>query len=354
MQPCSELDGIPYHIDLELAVRAIRRRGAKRAVIQLPDGLKPYGWRIVKCLESALEGGVEVYLHLDSTFGACDLHYGQLEATLKPDVIVHVGHSPYPAELAHPALEPQGASVVYVPALSKAGVSSRAVAKAVDILRSYGVYRVGVVTTAQHVHVMKGVASALKSMGLEPVIPRGLTPYLSDSQVLGCDYRLPRSISSRVEGFLYLGGGVFHPLGLYLSTFKPVVRLDPYRDDSDDLTGEGERLYKVRLSKVAEAMGARRWGVIVGLKTGQYRPWLVERLVKAIREAGGEYMLLANEYTSLAAIISIDTGWFDAFVVTSCPRLPTDDLWEYEKPVLTPGEAFMALSGKLEPYRFPW
>ncbi len=265
-----------------------------------------------------------------------------------------MGHSPYPAELAHPALEPRAASIVYVPALSKAGVSRKAVAKAAGLLMGHGVSRVGIVTTAQHVHAVKSVASALRVLGLEPLVPRGLTPYLTDSQVLGCDYRLPRSISSRVEGFLYLGGGVFHPLGLYLSTFKPVVRLDPYKDDSDDLTGEGEKLYKVRLSKVAEAMDARRWGIIVGLKTGQYRPWLIERLVKAIKGAGREYMLLANEYTSLAAIISVDTGWFDAFVVTSCPRLPTDDLWEYEKPVLTPGEAFMALSGKLEPYRFPW
>jgi Diphthamide synthase subunit DPH2 len=50
----------------------------------------------------------------------------------------------------------------------------------------------------------------------------------------------------------------------------------------------------------------------------------------------------------------VDSEWFEAFVVTSCPRLPVDDLYEYEKPVLTPGEAFMALQGRLEPYMFPW
>ncbi len=352
---CDKMAGIPYRIDLDLAARAARRIRARRIVVQMPDGLKPYGWIIIRCLEELIgDVGAEVYLHLDSTFGACDLHYGQLEATIKPDLIVHIGHSPYPAELAHPGLEPSRTTVVYVPALSMAEPSRHAIEKAAELLEGRGVRRVGLVTTAQHVHIVKSVASSLEGMGLEVRVPRGLPPYFSDAQSLGCDYRLPRSLVSRVDGFLYLGGGLFHPLGLYLATFKPVVRLDPYRDDADDLTGEGERVYKVRLAKVAEAMDARRWGIIVGLKSGQFRPWLVERLASAIKEKGGVYVLLANEFLSPGYLASVDSGWFDAFVVTSCPRLPTDDLWDYHKPVLTPGEAFMALSGKLEPYRFPW
>lgn len=347
---CNKLAESQYEIPVDIAVSSIKRAGARRVVVQLPDGLKPLGLALVKCLEE--QTGAEVLLHADSTFGACDLQYGQLEATLRPDVIVHVGHSPYPAELAHDALEPSRVRVVYVPARSKLPVPRRAVEDAVNMLRSYGVERVGVATTAQHVHRVRELIEMLEAQGLSVEKPRGLTPFLSEGQVLGCDYRLPRA--SRVHGFVYLGGGIFHPLGLYLATLKPVVRVDPYTGRADDLTGEGEKLYRQRLYHVARAMEAKRWGIVVGLKTGQYRPWLVKRLAKAVESRGGEYVLIASEVTTLQQLVAIDNPWIQAFVVTSCPRLPTDDLWSYEKPVLTPGEAFMALEGRLEPYRFPW
>ena len=348
---CRELEGIPYTIDLDLAVSAARRRGARRIVLQMPDGLKPYSLAIAKCLEERLPGA-EVYIHADSTFGACDLQFGQLEATLKPDVLVHVGHSPYPAELAHPGLEPARTAVVYVPALSKAPVTREMASVAAELLRGYGARRVAIAATAQHVHLVRGLARMLEAAGLNVEKPRGLQPFLSDSQVLGCDYRIPRS--QKADAYVYLGSGIFHPLGLYLATMKPVVRVDPYRGVADDLTGEGEKLYKSRLFRVSQAMGAKRWGLIVGLKTGQYRPWLVSRLREAVESAGGEYQLIASEVTTSQQLAALDSGWYEAFVVTSCPRLPTDDLWAYHKPVLTPGEAFMALEGRLEPYRFPW
>ncbi|BAN89796.1 diphthamide biosynthesis enzyme Dph2 [Aeropyrum camini] len=349
---CALLRDIPYMVDIDSAVEAARRRGARRVVLQLPEGMLQYGLYIAKCMEEMLEGAASVYLHADPTYGACDLHYGELDTTVKPDLIVHVGHSPYPAELAHEALEPRG-RVVYVRALSKAELPLDALREAASILAGrYSVRRVGIATTAQHTHIARKAAEVLRGEGLEVAVPPGLRPYFGEAQVLGCDYRLARSV--RAEGFIYVGGGVFHPLGLYLATLKPVVQVDPYRGASEDLTLQGEKLYRSRLYKVSQSIGARRWGVIVGLKTGQYRPWLVEKLARAIESAGGEYLLIASEVTTLSQLVAIDNSWFEAFTVTSCPRLPTDDFWSYEKPVLTPGEAIMALEGRLEPYRFPW
>lgn len=347
---CRKIEKAQYDIPLNHAIEYIKKASAKRVVVQLPDGLKPLGLAITKCIEEATNA--EVLLHGDSNFGACDLQYGQLEATLKPDVILHIGHSPYPAELAHDALEPSRSRIIYVPARSKLPIPLSAVREAVETLRGYGVRRVGIATTAQHVHKVRELVEILEKEGMEVEKPRGLPPFLSEGQVLGCDYRIPRA--AKAQGFIYLGGGIFHPLGLYLATLKPVVRVDPYTGRADDLTGDGEKLYRQRLYKVAEAMDAKRFAIIVGLKTGQYRPWLVARLIEAVRERRREYVLVASEVTTLQQLIAIDNSWIEAFVVTSCPRLPTDDLWNYEKPVLTPGEAFMALEGRLEPYRFPW
>ena len=349
---CPQLGDIPYIIDLSLALKAARESAAKRIVVQMPDGLKPYSINIISCLEDNL-ADAEIYLHSDSTFGACDLQYGQLEATLKPDLIIHIGHTPYPAELAHKGLEPRNIKVVYVPALSVLDPSRESIVKAGELLKKYGARRIAIAATAQHTHKVRKLSTELSKLGFEVAIPRGLTPFFTESQIIGCDYRLPRSVKN-VDAYVYLGSGVFHPLGLYLSTFKPVIRVDPYRGDADDLTPYGEKLYRNRLHVVARAMDASRWGLIVGLKTGQYRPWLVKRLEDAIKAKNGSFVRIASEVLTEKELVNIDNDWFDAFIVTSCPRLPTDDFWNYHKPVLTPGEAFMALSRKLEPYRFPW
>ncbi len=352
MSVCNE---IPYDVDLESIREAVMRSGASRIVIQLPDGLKQYSVDIVECLRSMVSEDVEIYVHADNIYGACDIQYGQLWVTLRPSLIVHIGHSPYPVELAGPFVEPSkelGIQVVYVKALSKLRVGSNVVSEAARILAGYGVRRVGLVTTAQHTHIVSEVAKLLEREGLEVVVPRGFKPYFENGQVIGCDYRLTRLI--KVDGFAYIGGGLFHPLGVYLSTFKPVVKLDPYEGRAVDVTPEGERVYKVRLHRVMEAFNAERWAVIVGLKTGQYRPWLVERITKEMRARGRKYILVASENLSLQNLVALDNRWIQAFTVTSCPRIPIDDYWDYHKPVLTPGETIMALRGELEPYRFLW
>ena len=348
--------GIPYKIDVGLIVKAIKELGARRVVLQLPDGLKQYSTTLKDCIEGLLEAeDVDLYIHVDSVFGACDLQYGQLYATIRPDLIIHVGHTPYPSELSFPGVEPRGdlgVRVVYVPALSLNPLPTEALKESARILDSYKASRVGVVTTSQHVHLVDEAVVLLEEMGVEAAKPRGVKPYFLDAQVIGCDYRVARSL--KADAYLYIGGGVFHPLGLYLATLKPVVQVDPYTGMARDLTGEGEKLYRARLYRVLEAFEARSWGIIVGLKTGQYRPWLVSRLVEEITSRGGRYYLLASEILTLQHLVSIDSRDIDAFIVTSCPRIPTDDFWDYEKPVLTPGEAIMALRRQLEPYRFPW
>ncbi len=325
-------------------------REARRIVVQLPDGLKQEANCIVD--ELAKHSGAEVYIHGDPSYGACDLQYPQLKATLDPDIIVHVGHTPYPEGIANPRLQPRGRPrVVYAPARSMLRPSTRTLEEAARLLVSRSAGRVVVVATGQHAHILEWVAGELRRLGVDAVVPKGLQPYFLDGQVIGCDYRIALA---KGDAYLIVAGGIFHALGLYLATRRPLVKVDPYRDEAVDLTPLGERTLKIRLYKVSKAMDARRWGIIVGLKTGQYRPWLVEALRRRMSEAGVEYRLIAVENMSENVLRNLDNDWYQAFTVTSCPRIPIDDLQDYEKPVLTPGEAFMALEGRLEPYRFPW
>lgn len=336
-----------YEVNIDRIAEEARRRGARRILLQVPDGLKPLSGKIAECIRRAT--GAEVLIHSDSVFGACDLHLDKV-SVLKPDLVVHLGHTPYPPELADGRRVPD--IVVFDPAFHACSVPKELAEEAVQALSRYGVRRVSVVGSIQHVRLLPEVASALRAAGLDAQVPRGSPPFFLDGQVIGCDYRV--ALRSGADGFVFVGGGLFHGLGLYLASLKPVVKVDPYTLKVEDLTPVGERFLRVRLFKVSQAMEARRWGILAGLKSGQYRPWLLRRLARLMDERGVEYRIHAAEVTGLDTLKSIDEPWYEAFVITSCPRVPIDDVYEYHKPVLTPGEAVMALEGRLEPYRFPW
>lgn len=61
-----------YHlrIDIDKLKEEIKRRGWKKVLIQLPDGLKPRAKEIADELEKA---GIEVYIWIGSNYGGCDI-----------------------------------------------------------------------------------------------------------------------------------------------------------------------------------------------------------------------------------------------------------------------------------------
>ncbi len=340
---------MPYYLEVnEQELEALR---GLRVVLQLPDGLKQFSEAIAECLEASY--GFEVIIHADSIYGACDIAYPQINLSIRPAAIVHLGHTPYPEALAYPPYSSPrgGVKVIYVPVRYAQQIPEGAIESAASLLRSRGASRVAVVVTAQHTNVYRDVVEKLRFRGFEVLESSRYLPYFEEGQVIGCDYRVvPRG----ADAYVMVSGGLFHAIGLYLATLKPVVQLDPYRGNARDLTAEGERFYRIRLEKINQASEAVRWGIIVGLRTGQYRPWLVEKLEAAMRRKSRRYRLIAAETVSTYTLRNVDSPWFQAFTVTACPRIPIDDLYEYEKPVLTPGEALMALSGSLERYQFPW
>jgi 2-(3-amino-3-carboxypropyl)histidine synthase len=218
-------------------------------------------------------------------------------------------------------------------------------------LTKYDIKNVALVSTAQHTHLLDSIRKNIQDTRAHISVPRGVPPYFENGQIIGCDYRVARRASS--EGYLFVGGGMFHPLGLYLATMKPVVQLDPYSDKIIDVTPKGEKILKKRLYTIMRAFDAKHYAIIVGMKTGQHRPWLIELLKKKIINKGRRFTVFASSRLALEDLRGLPET-VDTIVITSCPRLAIDDFHTFEKPVLTPGEAIMSLEEKLHPYRFPW
>lgn len=80
-----------YNLELEKAIKEIKKNKAKLVCIQLPDGLKPKADEIKKALEK--ETSAEIVIWLGSCFGACDIPQG-LEK-LKIDLLIQWGHSEF-------------------------------------------------------------------------------------------------------------------------------------------------------------------------------------------------------------------------------------------------------------------
>ncbi len=139
-----------------------------------------------------------------------------------------------------------------------------------------------------------------------------------------------------------------------LATGKPVLKVDPYTREVEDITPQVYKVLKIRYSKIVQAMDSNTWVIVQGLKVGQNRPLMVKSLESRLRSLGKKTFVVTSKVLNQDSLRNLDRSYIDVFVVTSCPRLPTDDLFLYEKPVLTPGEAKMIITNKLEPYIFPW
>jgi 2-(3-amino-3-carboxypropyl)histidine synthase len=316
-----------YNLEEERLREEIIRRGAKRVLLQLPEGLKAEGPRLAAMVEGA---GALAIVTADPCYGACDLAISDAEA-LDVDLLVHYGHS---------RIMKEGGRIptIYLEARAKISVEA-AVRKAIPLLDNYG--SLGLVTTVQHVHTLDEVRGVLHKAGKRVAVgePRGLAKY--PGQVIGCDYSAAQSILDEAEAFLFIGGGKFHALGVALATGKPTVVADPYEQRAHSLDAEVRRILKQRWANIHEAKGAENFGVIIGLKTGQKRMRDALRIKEKLEKGGRRATLLALREVVPEALMEFPK--MEAFVNTACPRIGLDDASRFSKPILTYKETLVML-----------
>jgi 2-(3-amino-3-carboxypropyl)histidine synthase len=312
-----------FDFEEERVKQEILKLGAKRVLIQLPEGLKPEAPRIANTIEKL---GVQPIISADPCYGACDLATADAE-TLGVDMIIHYGHSKLAKHERFPT--------VYVEARAALNISS-AVEKALPILEKWR--KIGLATTVQHVQTLDEAREALTRHGKTVVV--GDTGRLSyPGQVIGCDYSNAVSIAKDVEAFLFIGGGQFHAIGVALSTSRPTVVADPYDNTAMSVDGEAQKILKQRWAQVQEAKKAKTFGVLVGLKPGQKRLEEALQLKEKLEEQGKTAYLLALKEITPEAIMEFPS--VDAFVNTACPRISLDDAARFRKPILTVNEALV-------------
>jgi len=314
-----------FDFEEERLKQEVVKLGAKRVLIQLPEGLKSEAPRLAKIVEKA---GALPIVSADPCYGACDLATSEAEG-LGADLIVHYGH----AKL----LKYEKVPTIYIEARATISVAE-AVEKALPLMENW--HKIGLATTVQHVQTIDEAKEMLIRAGKTVMVgDAGRLNY--PGQVVGCDYSNAKSIAEDVEGFLFIGGGHFHALGLALSTSKSTVVADPYEKRAYPIDEEAQKVQKQRWASIQEAQKAKTFAVLVGLKPGQKR--LEEALIirDKLENAGKDaYMFAVREITP-EVVMNFPT--VDAYVNTACPRVSLDEPSKFQKPMLTLNEALVVI-----------
>ena len=312
-----------FDFEIERLKEEITKRGAKRVLFQLPEGLKTKG----PCLASIAEKlGAVAIVSADPCYGACDLAFQEAES-LGADLLVHYGHSEITPQ--------QRVPTIYIEARTAISLKP-AVKKALRLLKTWK--NVGLVTTIQHIDMLGEARTMLLDAGKSVEI--GDAGRLKHAgQVMGCDYSNATAVAKEVDAFLFVGGGRFHAIGVGLATSKPTVIADPYEQRAFSVEDEVQRVLKQRWASIREAEKAKNFGVLIGLKSGQKRIDEALKVKEKLEKKGKKATLLTMHEVTPETLMQFPS--LEAFVNTACPRIALDDASKFRRPVLTINEALV-------------
>ncbi|MBD3156171.1 MAG: diphthamide biosynthesis enzyme Dph2 [Candidatus Aenigmarchaeota archaeon] len=297
---------IPLHFgddfvkDIDKIKEKLKESRAEKIFIQYPEGLVPKIVNIARYLEKE---GFEVVLSMEPCYGACDLR--DMEAKrLGCDTILHIGHTDFGLESELP--------IVYweyrldtdpIPTLKEE----------FHKLKPYK--KIGLVTSLQFVDAMNNVKEFLEENGKEVFVHKTLNYF---GQILGCCVYPAEVIQDKVDCFLYVGAGKFHPLGVAIKVDKPVFSLDVERNEIYNLESEKMKYLKKKAWRDSQLEDADTVGILVSWKKGQNRIEEARKLKKELEDKGKGVTILAFDRITDNKLEGLK---FDILVNMICPRL---------------------------------
>jgi 2-(3-amino-3-carboxypropyl)histidine synthase len=288
----------------EKTFRRLKELKAKRVMLQLPEGLKVSSHELVGSLQKE---GFEVILSVEPCFGACDLNDREAKA-LSCDALLHVGHSDFGVKPVLPVVYDEWEHDFDPISLLK---------KNMRLIS--GFKKIGLASTVQYAGSLLKAKEFLRREGKDVFI--GKSGRLKDGQVLGCDASSAKKIEAKVECFLFIGSGSFHPLGLLKEIRKPVFFLDIEGGRMRDISGEREKAEIKRRMRIEKARGLSRFAVFVSTKPGQVNVKKAIEIRRSLSRKGKDSFIISAGTLSPEKIMGMG---IDILVNTACPRIYDD------------------------------
>ncbi|HJU14218.1 MAG TPA: diphthamide biosynthesis enzyme Dph2 [Candidatus Nitrosotalea sp.] len=306
-------------IDEQRIFDEIQKRKPVSVALNGPDGILP---KIQETASKIMERfGIPAYVLADSCFGTCDMNTNGAKV-LGAEILFHIGHTVNSTSF--------GDNVVLVDAFDNIPFDSIAEKCA----REFRGKTVSLVTDSQHLHEVDKVRSILELGGVKVLVGKG-KGQLNDGQVFGCEFYPVMGTKDSVDANVFLGQSNFHAAGVALSTGKPTHVLDPYFNEIREVTEFAQTLQKKSILAVYKAAEAESFGIIVGLKEGQFSKVTALKFRKELESLGKKVQLFA--LTDITDDKLRNLKGIDAFIQVACPRISTDN--HFHKPVLSTPQA---------------
>jgi 2-(3-amino-3-carboxypropyl)histidine synthase len=182
-----------------------------------------------------------------------------------------------------------------------------AVEKAIKFLPK----KIGIATTAQHKHKLKEIKDFLNKHNLKAEIA---------GQVLGCNAENAKKLKNKVDAFLYVGSGKFHPIQIQLETGKEVIIANPFTNEAKKLEKqETERIKQQQQGAYIRFLSSKTIGILVSTKPGQKKLKKAFELKKQIEKNKDKkcYIFIADtiDYNELQ-----NFPFIECWLSTACPR----------------------------------
>lgn len=178
----------------------------------------------------------------------------------------------------------------------------------------------GLVTTAQHVHKL-------------PEVQKLLPQSVMGGQVLGCNAARAVAIKDKVDAFLFLGTGDFHPIEVAMETGKDVYMADPLTNQVTLLPKEEiEKRQKRMKGAYIRYLNSTNIGIIVSKKPGQHLLKEAQRLKEYFEKKGKKGFIFLCDTLDFHGLN--DFTEIECWINTACSRIAIEDYEKLDKPIL--------------------
>jgi len=326
-----------YNFQVAKTVWRLKKEGAKRVALQLPEGLLMFACILSDIFEQCA-GVEEALVMADVTYGACCIDDFSARA-LGCDFMVHYGHSCLvPIDITSREDEfGQSLKVMYV--FVDIDIDVDHMVESVKLTFPEKDTKLALLCTIQFAAAMHKAKTMFDSYyEKESHVPQAKP--LSKGEVLGCTS--PSLEGHDVSALVFVADGRFHlESAMIANPGVPAFRYDPYARVLTHEAYDVPLMKSTRYDAIQCAKPGKQWGIVLGSLGRQGNPKILERVQSLLAKHGRtSFVLLLSEM--FPAKLKLFDEQVDAWVQIACPRLSIDWGTAFSKPLLTPYETFVA------------
>jgi 2-(3-amino-3-carboxypropyl)histidine synthase len=176
--------------------------------------------------------------------------------------------------------------------------------------------RVGLVATIQYIDELPKITEFLKTKCIKAFV---------GGQVLGCDSSSADKLAKKVDAFLYVGSGEFHPIGVAIRTGKRVFKLHPESMVISEIGQQDiDAIQKKKQGMLAKFHSSKVIGVLLTTKSGQSTVQGGRKRAEQIAEKFPDKKFYYFICDTLDPRETDNFPFIECWLNTMCPRMMED------------------------------